>query len=274
MNYLRELNAFRDWVLLNRLSTGEVALWYSLMSINNVAGWIDWFSVPNQTLQLMTGLSRQGLDKARNQLVQKGLIEYQKGRSNRAGKYRMISFEYQKVGTQVVTGGAVEMDTSIDSVVGIAQAFGEAQQLRSGSALVKHKQNEFKQDRKLPSSSKVLALVSQAYESEIGTVTSMMAKELVALLDEYPADWILDAIKQAAVQNVRKFSYIRSTLTNWRTEGRGGKIHRANLMQIHAKPSNGSEMKYEKGGEEGGKHRSITQPDDEWARIEAKFFGG
>ncbi len=163
---------------------------------------------------------------------------------------------------------------TVDAVVGIAGAFEEAQQQRSGSTLVKHKQNETKQDRKSPSSSKALALVSQVYESEIGAVTSMVAEELVSLLDEYSADWILDAIKQAAVQNVRKLSYIRSTLANWRMEGRGGKNRKAHLAQIHAKASNGSELKDTKGGAQGGKHRSITQPDDEWARIEAKFFGG
>ncbi len=273
MNFFRELNAFRDWSMLNGPSTGQVALWYSLMSINNATGWVDWFTATNQTLQLMTGLSRQGLDKARNQLVQKGLIEYQKGRSNRVGKYRMVRFECQKVGTQVVTGGDIAVDRPVDAVVGIAGAFEESQQQRSGSTLVKHKQNETKQDRKSPSSSKALALVSQVYESEIGAVTSMVTKELVSLLDEYSADWILDAIKQAAVQNVRKLSYLRSTLSNWRMEGRGGKNGKAHLMQIDAKASNGPELKDAKGVVQGGKHRSSTQPDDEWARIEAKFFG-
>ncbi|GIM47594.1 hypothetical protein DNHGIG_31430 [Collibacillus ludicampi] len=79
MNYILELNAFRDWVMINRASTGQIALWYALMSINNQTGWKEWFSAPNQTLQLMTGLSRQGLDKARNGLIQLGLIQYKKG---------------------------------------------------------------------------------------------------------------------------------------------------------------------------------------------------
>ncbi|MHB1702434.1 MAG: hypothetical protein ACYCSN_20335, partial [Acidobacteriaceae bacterium] len=75
MNYLRELNAFRDYALLNPLATGEVALWHSLMSVNNQASWREWFTAPNLTLQTLTGLSRQGLDKARNRLVQRELIE-------------------------------------------------------------------------------------------------------------------------------------------------------------------------------------------------------
>lgn len=91
MNYIKELNAFRDWLLINELTTGEIALWYTLMSINNMAGWKEWFTAPNSTLQLLTGLSKQGLDNARNKLVQKKLIEYKKGTRNSAGLYKMNS---------------------------------------------------------------------------------------------------------------------------------------------------------------------------------------
>jgi hypothetical protein len=107
MNYIKELNAFRDWSMLNRPSTGQVALWYTLMSINNWTGWQEWFSTPNQTLPLMTGLSRGGLENARSSLIQQGRIQYKKGRSNQAGSYKIIPFlmsDYQKVGTEVSTG--------------------------------------------------------------------------------------------------------------------------------------------------------------------------
>lgn len=145
MNYMRELNAFRDWAMINRPSTGAVALWHMLMSVNNMTGWQEWFSVPNQTLQLLTGLSRQGIDSTRNALIQKGLIEYKKGISNQAGKYRMISFygdfpgnspvdknfECQNLGTGL--GTVVGMD------VGTLAAPEQAQPRRSGCTLYKLK---------------------------------------------------------------------------------------------------------------------------------------
>jgi hypothetical protein len=96
MNYMRELNAFRDWTMINRPSTGVIALWYMLMSINNMIGWKEWFTAPNQTVQLLTGLSRQGGESTRNSLIQYGLIEYKKGKSNQAGSYRMISLLEEK----------------------------------------------------------------------------------------------------------------------------------------------------------------------------------
>jgi len=105
MDYIRELNAFRNLATINPLPTGQVALWHMLMSINNMTGWKEWFSVPNQTLQTVTGLSRQGLAKARQGLIQCGLLQYRPGRSNKAGYYRMVSLlsECKKVGTGVGT---------------------------------------------------------------------------------------------------------------------------------------------------------------------------
>ena len=96
MDYIKEINAFYNWLMYNSLSTGAIALWHALMSINNRAGWTDEFTVANIVLQGITGLSRQGLHKARNLLIQKGLIEYKKGTSNQAGKYKLNSLVYQK----------------------------------------------------------------------------------------------------------------------------------------------------------------------------------
>ena len=91
MNYLQELNAFRDWTLLNKPTTSEIVLWYALMSINNMTGWKKQFTVANQTLQLMTGLSKATLDRARNKLTQKGLLKYTPGNTRQAGTYELVS---------------------------------------------------------------------------------------------------------------------------------------------------------------------------------------
>lgn len=91
MNIFNELKAFHNWTLLNLPTTGEIVLWHSLLSINNMAGWKEWFTVPNRTLQLLTGLSKSSLDRSRNKLCQKGLLEYQPGNTRQAGSYRLVS---------------------------------------------------------------------------------------------------------------------------------------------------------------------------------------
>lgn len=74
MNYIIEIRMFNNLIELERLSTGQIALWYALMHINNQCGWKEWFTVPNQKLVLLTGLTRQGIIKARAVLVKKGIL--------------------------------------------------------------------------------------------------------------------------------------------------------------------------------------------------------
>jgi DNA replication protein len=58
------------------------------------------------------------------------------------------------------------------------------------------------------------------YEQNIGGLTPMMAEELRAAEQDYPAEWIEEAFRAAVTANVRKWSYVRSILERWRTEGR------------------------------------------------------
>lgn len=107
MNYLAEILAFYDLVQVKQLSTGQIALWHALMAINNRCTWIEWFTVPNLTLELNTGLSRSGVLKARNALKQYGLIDF-KINGTKATNYKMITIakskqESKQIGKQVST---------------------------------------------------------------------------------------------------------------------------------------------------------------------------
>ncbi len=101
MNYIAEIKAFYDLVQVKQLSQGQIALWHALMHINNKCAWIEWFSVPNITLELNTGLSRSGIAKARNALKQYGLIDF-KQNSTKATTYKMFTMlKSEQVSNQV-----------------------------------------------------------------------------------------------------------------------------------------------------------------------------
>ncbi len=89
MNYLKEIIAFYDFKTINSLSTGQIALWYALMDINNKCGWREWFSVASTVLENLTGLSRSGVGKARGELAEMGLIEIRTN-GTKATSYKMI----------------------------------------------------------------------------------------------------------------------------------------------------------------------------------------
>lgn len=60
------------------------------------------------------------------------------------------------------------------------------------------------------------------YESEFGALIPIVAEKIADLGDLYPENWILEAMRLAVQQNVRKISYVEAILKRWKTEGKGG----------------------------------------------------
>src|SRR6266704_1123276 len=58
------------------------------------------------------------------------------------------------------------------------------------------------------------------YEQNIGLLSPLLADELKDAADQYPADWIESAFREAVQHNKRKWIYIRAILRRWETEGR------------------------------------------------------
>jgi DNA replication protein len=58
------------------------------------------------------------------------------------------------------------------------------------------------------------------YEQNIGLLSPLLADELKDAADQYPAEWIEAAFREAMQHNKRKWSYIRAILRRWETEGR------------------------------------------------------
>ena len=124
MNYLQEILNFEKLQELNRVSPGQARVWYVLMYLNNITGWKTWFTVASSTLEFRSGLSRQGVIKARNELKQLGYIDFKtNGRS--ATSYHLKSLMAHSVQPSLQ-----------DSVQGSVQ---------DGSAL--YKQNKTKQNK-------------------------------------------------------------------------------------------------------------------------------
>lgn len=117
MNYIKELNAFREFLLENELAAGAISLWHALMSINNKTMWKRRFNGPGAVVGQLAGLSKQGVVDARAKLVEYGLIRYDKGCPGKAPVYEMISlvqeeFAHSTASTKV----EVQEDMTIPSL--------------------------------------------------------------------------------------------------------------------------------------------------------------
>lgn len=58
------------------------------------------------------------------------------------------------------------------------------------------------------------------YERHIGTFGHVMAEQLRAAEEEYPASWIEEAFEIAAEQGARSWSYVNAILTTWQQKGK------------------------------------------------------
>lgn len=92
VNYIRERNAFYSWLTMNYLSPTAQACWNALFTIYNAQGWPDgWIEAPDMLLRSYMHVSNDALLDARQQLKNKGLLDFIKGnRRASAAKYRLI----------------------------------------------------------------------------------------------------------------------------------------------------------------------------------------
>jgi len=113
MNYIREINAFYDWLETNELSTSAISLWYALMHINNKTGWKNEFTVALSVLSIKSGLSPRAVTNARKELTEKGRIKWESRNGNQAAQYTVNSLvgELQELYADKVADNVTDKQT-------------------------------------------------------------------------------------------------------------------------------------------------------------------
>lgn len=95
MNYIKQVNTFYKLLSNNPLSSNAQCLYFFLLNKNNELGWIKEFTTANSIVMGFTNLNIKALQRARNELKQKGYIDYKKGLGNNAGTYTLFRFDQQ-----------------------------------------------------------------------------------------------------------------------------------------------------------------------------------
>ena len=90
MNYIKQGVSFFELQLSNQISANAQALYYTLLNINNKCNWKERFTVANSMLTAYTDLNTSAIQRARNELIQLGLIDYKKGKGNQCGEYLLF----------------------------------------------------------------------------------------------------------------------------------------------------------------------------------------
>lgn len=92
MNYLLEINAFERWLETHYLPSSSQLLWYKLMYLGSRSQWSEWITVDNRRLMVILQMSSENTFlRCRDELINVGLIEYQKGKKGSPNKYKILS---------------------------------------------------------------------------------------------------------------------------------------------------------------------------------------
>ncbi len=97
INYIKEINSFRKYAYENYMSKDAVLLWYALFGVDNDLYFKDWFKIDNLRLMGYAFIKREAtLIKARQELIDMGLIKFKKGSKGHPSEYCLLLFSEQQ----------------------------------------------------------------------------------------------------------------------------------------------------------------------------------
>jgi hypothetical protein len=97
INYIKEMNSFRKYAYENYMSKDAVLLWYALFGVDNDLYFKDWFKIDNLRLMGYAFIKREAtLIKARQELIDMGLIKFKKGSKGHPSEYYIVMFSEQQ----------------------------------------------------------------------------------------------------------------------------------------------------------------------------------
>lgn len=203
LNFHREKNMFMDWIMLNDMSTGEIALWHTLMNMGNRLGQRRVFNAPASTLMRLTGLSKQGMYNARKSLKERGMIRFESGSRSRAAIYEMIPLQevYGIYGSGPIFSESAPMESR-----------NLTQQLTEELTIHKEK---VKEKRRGGSGDEELHSIFITYEENINKLTPLVKRDLYQWIHALGREVVEEAIHITVKKGGRTFSYTEAILNEW-----------------------------------------------------------
>lgn len=227
MNYIKEINAFMDWLEINPLEAITQALWFHIMAIANKSGWPEWFTIANLTLMARLNVSENTLIKHRNILIQKGRILYKNQGKKKAGKYKLIPFTSKNEANHSVKDNITsnievkrEVKNSITSNIEVnrevnREVIREVNREVNPSALYKLNETKLNEDDDVINDNDPFVY----YSKNIGPMLPYIADLIKQYQKDLPDELITEAFKIAVRNNARSMRYAEKIMLSWLNKG-------------------------------------------------------
>jgi DnaD/phage-associated family protein len=156
------------------------------------------------------------------------------------GYFYVVKFKTYQSGTEREAKSTLPAPPDLlMSKSGVSQEEGKTSSTASVPVSVNESATESERPDSLPERNKeqgqqtARSNVYDVYEKEIGIVTATIASELELAEKDYPAGWVVDAIKEAARNNKRSLKYAFGILRRWKAEGRTQMGRQAQVQRGH-----------------------------------------
>ena len=257
MNYLKQVLALNQLQLRDPLSKGQYMLFHALLNVNNDCGWIEWFEVASIRLELFSQMSREGVQKARKELIERGLIEF-KSNGTRAGSYRLKKLyeDSTQVSTQTSTQVSPQDSTQIstqtnaeieplstplptqlekNTQMSTQNSTHSSTQGSPQDSTPLNKQNKTKLNKSKVNSctsytelntensadnddNKATENVFEFYQKNFGILSSFIQEDILYWIRDIGDGLVLEALKRALEQN-KEYGYAKKIMQSWVRKG-------------------------------------------------------
>ena len=253
MNYLKQVLALNQLQLRDPLSKGQYMLFHALLNVNNDCGWIEWFEVASIRLELFSQMSREGVQKARKELIERGLIEF-KSNGTRAGSYRLKKLyedstqDSTQTSTQGSTQDSTQTNTEIESLstplptrlekntqMSTQDSTQTSTQGSTQDSTPLNKLNKTKLNKSKVNSctsytemsteksadkddDKTTENVFEFYQKNFGILSSFVQEDILYWIRDIGDELVLEALKRALEQN-KEYGYAKKIMQSWVRKG-------------------------------------------------------
>lgn len=186
-SYIDEINAFKNWLTFNQPTTSAIALWHGLMMINNSCGWKSRFNASYSVITTYTGLKKMAVIRARNSLIEYGLLRVYPRAGNQSTEYELISIASLK---------ETQNDTQADTIPRVRQ----------------DNISRVRQEEKNNIVDNLVCTYFQKYVRPLSNIVE--AEELNALARDYGDSTVINAIDIAVKKGKRNIRYIAGIACN------------------------------------------------------------
>ncbi len=204
-SYIDEINAFKNWLTFNQPTTSAIALWHGLMMINNSCGWKSRFNASYSVITTYTGLKKMAVIRARNSLIEYGLLRVYPRAGNQSTEYELISIASLK---------ETQNDTQADTQMPIA-SLKETQNDTQADTIPRVRQDNISRVRQEEKNNIVDNLVCTYFQKYVRPLSNIVeAEELNALARDYGDSTVINAIDIAVKKGKRNIRYIAGIACN------------------------------------------------------------